>query len=119
MIEYPFVHPCENARRHDLRKFNYSCVTRSFVKVAMRKVIRANMHTGVEELRPVYTSTGLAMPSPKSGYVSSIEMGSMSPLTLGSTPAMSPPSSPMWQNKVSHLSPPTLQPLPFPFKSGI
>ncbi|KAI3719424.1 hypothetical protein L6452_20322 [Arctium lappa] len=95
MIEYPFVHPWENARRRDLRKLNYSCVTRSFVK----------------ELRPVYTLTGSAMPSPKSGSVSS-----MSPLAFGSTPTMSPPSSPMWQHKVSHLSLPALQPLPFPFK---
>ncbi|KVI07012.1 hypothetical protein Ccrd_014639 [Cynara cardunculus var. scolymus] len=63
----------------------------------------------VEELRPVYASTGSAMPSPKSGSVNSMEMGSMSPLALGSTPSMSPPSSPMWQNKVNHLTPPALQ----------
>ncbi|KAI3519767.1 hypothetical protein L1887_08983 [Cichorium endivia] len=67
----------------------------------------------VEELRPLYASTGSAVPSPKSGPVGSIEMGSMSPMGLGSTSPMSPSSSPangnMWQNKFVHLTPPALQ----------
>ncbi|KAI3783458.1 hypothetical protein L1987_42541 [Smallanthus sonchifolius] len=142
--ECPFVHPGENARRRDLRKFNYSCVPcpefrkgscgkgdaceyahgvfESWLHPAQYRTRLCKDETGcarkvcffahrVEELRPVYASTGSGMPSPKSGSggVTSMEMGSMSPLALGSTPPMSPPASPMWQNKVSHLTPPTLQ----------
>ncbi|XP_031263082.1 zinc finger CCCH domain-containing protein 29-like [Pistacia vera] len=77
-----------------------------------------------EELRPVYASTGSAMPSPSSISVSAVDMATMSPLSLGSaslplpassTPPMSPlatGSSPksgsLWQNKVN-LTPPALQ----------
>ncbi|XP_050209691.1 zinc finger CCCH domain-containing protein 29-like [Mercurialis annua] len=78
-----------------------------------------------EELRPVYASTGSAMPSPKSLSASSMDMATLSPLNLGSsslalpsvsTPPMSPlataSSSPKnggsWQNKLN-LTPPTLQ----------
>ncbi|KAI3757848.1 hypothetical protein L6452_05391 [Arctium lappa] len=140
--ECPFVHPGENARRRDLRKYNYSCVPcpefrkgscvkgdsceyahgvfESWLHPAQYRTRLCKDEIGcarkvcffahrVEELRPVYASTGSAMPSPKSGSVSSIEMGSMSPLALGSNPTMSPPSSPMWQNKVSLLTPPALQ----------
>nr|XP_043632757.1 zinc finger CCCH domain-containing protein 29-like [Erigeron canadensis] len=70
----------------------------------------------VEELRPLYASTGSAVPSPKSGAVGSMEMGSMSPLGIGSTPPMSPSIGPsvvnnnnMWQNKFVHITPPALQ----------
>ncbi|KAI3705027.1 hypothetical protein L1987_75257 [Smallanthus sonchifolius] len=69
----------------------------------------------VEELRPLYASTGSAVPSPKSGSVGPIEMGSMSPLGLGScsTPPMSPSIGPvngnLWQNKFVQLTPPALQ----------
>ncbi|KAF5790361.1 putative transcription factor C3H family [Helianthus annuus] len=145
--ECPFVHPGENARRRDLRKFNYSCVPcpefrkgscvkgdsceyahgvfESWLHPAQYRTRLCKDETGcarkvcffahrVEELRPVYASTGSGLPSPKSGSVhpvavTSMEMGSMSPLALGSTPQMSPPTSPMWQNKVNHLTPPTLQ----------
>ncbi|CAH1445380.1 unnamed protein product [Lactuca virosa] len=111
--ECPFVHPGENARRRDLRKFNYSCVPcPEFRKGSCVKGDSCEYaHGVVEELRPVYASTGSALPSPKSGSVAvnSMEMGSMSPLALGSTPPMSPPTSPMWQNKVNHLTPPALQ----------
>lgn len=62
-----------------------------------------------EELRPLYASTGSAIPSPKSGSVSSMDM-----TTLGSSP-MSPTvtcSSPMggnsWQSKMNFI-PPALQ----------
>ncbi|KAK3042091.1 hypothetical protein RJ639_001793 [Escallonia herrerae] len=77
-----------------------------------------------EELRPLYASTGSAMPSPKSGSVSSMDMAALSSLALGSssllmpttsTPPMSPSvacSSPMggnlWNSKVN-LTPPALQ----------
>ncbi|KAI3751281.1 hypothetical protein L2E82_22329 [Cichorium intybus] len=142
--ECPFVHPGENARRRDLRKFNYSCVPcpefrkgscvkgdsceyahgvfESWLHPAQYRTRLCKDEIGcarkvcffahrVEELRPVYASTGSALPSPKSGSVTvnSMEMGSMSPLALGSTPPMSPPTSPMWQNKVNHLTPPALQ----------
>ncbi|KAL4576138.1 hypothetical protein LXL04_012227 [Taraxacum kok-saghyz] len=65
----------------------------------------------VEELRPLYASTGSAVPSPKSGP---IEIGSMSPMGLsGSTSPMSSSLSPangnMWQNKFVHVTPPALQ----------
>ncbi|KAK3042869.1 hypothetical protein RJ639_001142 [Escallonia herrerae] len=77
-----------------------------------------------EELRPLYASTGSAMPSPKSGSISSMDMAALSSLALGSssllmpttsTPPMSPSvacSSPMggnlWNSKVN-LTPPALQ----------
>ncbi|KAK9077944.1 hypothetical protein SSX86_002001 [Deinandra increscens subsp. villosa] len=69
----------------------------------------------VDELRPLYASTGSAVPSPKASSVGSMEMGSMSPLGigLGSTPPMSPSIAPvngnLWQNKFVHVTPPALQ----------
>ncbi|KAJ0855856.1 putative transcription factor C3H family [Helianthus annuus] len=62
----------------------------------------------VDELRPLYASTGSAVPSPKAGSVGPIEMGSMSPLGVGSTPPMSPNGN-MWQNKFVNVTPPALQ----------
>ncbi|CAK9173546.1 unnamed protein product [Ilex paraguariensis] len=155
--ECPFVHPGENARRRDPRKYHYSCVPcPEFKKGACGKgdsceyahgVFESWLHpaqyrtrlckdeTGCsrkvcffahkpEELRPLYASTGSAMPSPKSVPVSLMDLSTMSPLALSSsslllpttsTPPMSPSSacsSPMsgsmWQNKVN-LTPPTLQ----------
>ncbi|CAL0307745.1 unnamed protein product [Lupinus luteus] len=49
----------------------------------------------LEELRPLYASTGSAIPFPSSysPNASSLEMGSVSPITFGSTSAMIPPSS--------------------------
>ncbi|CAI9278968.1 unnamed protein product [Lactuca saligna] len=38
-----------------------------------------------------------------------MEMGLMSPLALGSTPLMSLLTSPMWRNKVNHVTPLALQ----------
>ncbi|XP_022764990.1 zinc finger CCCH domain-containing protein 29-like [Durio zibethinus] len=77
-----------------------------------------------DELRPVYASTGSAMPSPRSAAVNAVDMTTLSPLALGSsslplptasTPPMSPlaaSSSPktggLWQNKIN-LTPPALQ----------
>ncbi|OVA02707.1 zinc finger protein [Macleaya cordata] len=157
--ECPFVHPGENARRRDPRKYHYSCVPcPEFRKGTCRQgdaceyahgVFECWLHpaqyrtrlckdeTGCtrrvcffahkpEELRPLYASTGSAVPSPRSSSanVSPLDMSNMSPLALGSpsvlmhstsTPPMSPlaaTSSPMgsglWQNQAS-LVPPTLQ----------
>ncbi|XP_043724173.1 zinc finger CCCH domain-containing protein 66-like [Telopea speciosissima] len=157
--ECPFVHPGENARRRDPRKYHYSCVPcPEFRKGSCRQGDACEYAHGVfecwlhpaqyrtrlckdetacarrvcffahktEELRPLYPSTGSAVPSPRSSGVgfSSMDMGSLSPLALGSpsvlmhptsTPPMSPSatcSSPMggalWQNQ-PNLVPPTLQ----------
>ncbi|KAL3523987.1 hypothetical protein ACH5RR_016821 [Cinchona calisaya] len=155
--ECPFVHPGENARRRDPRKYHYSCVPcPDFKKGTCAKADACEYAHGVfeswlhpaqyrtrlckdetscsrkvcffahkpEELRPLYASTGSAMPSPKSVAVSSMDMATLSPLTLGSSPLLlpttsTPPMSPstacsspmgtsMWQNKLN-LTPPTLQ----------
>ncbi|XP_042487592.1 zinc finger CCCH domain-containing protein 66-like [Macadamia integrifolia] len=157
--ECPFVHPGENARRRDPRKYHYSCVPcPEFRKGSCRQGDACEYAHGVfecwlhpaqyrtrlckdetactrrvcffahkpEELRPLYASTGSAVPSPRSSGagISSMDMGSMSPRALGSpsvlmhptsTPPMSPSaacSSPMggalWQNQ-PNLVPPTLQ----------
>lgn len=156
--ECPFVHPGENARRRDPKKYHYSCVPcpdfkkgtcaksdaceyahgvfESWLHPAQYRTRLCKDETGCarkvcffahkpEELRPLYASTGSAMPSPKSSSVSSMDMATLSPLALGSsslmmpatsTPPMSPAaacSSPagaasMWQNKVN-LTPPSLQ----------
>ncbi|OMO50085.1 Zinc finger, CCCH-type [Corchorus capsularis] len=155
--ECPFVHPGENARRRDPRKYPYSCVPcPEFRKGACPKndgceyahgVFESWLHPAQyrtrlckdeigctrkvcffahkpEELRPVYASTGSAMPSPRSAAVNAVDMSTLSPLALGSsslplptasTPPMSPlaaSSSPkaggLWQNKLN-LTPPALQ----------
>lgn len=147
--ECPFVHPGENARRRDPRKYHYTCVPcPEFKKGACAKgdsceyahgVFESWLHpaqyrtrlckdeTGCsrkvcffahkpEELRPLYASTGSAMPSPKSVPV--MESTMFSPMSLGSssTPPMSPSincSSPMggsmWQQNKANLTPPSLQ----------
>ncbi|RAL48879.1 hypothetical protein DM860_001199 [Cuscuta australis] len=97
--ECPFVHPGENARRRDPRKYHYSCVPcPDFRKGSCRRgdmceyahgVFECWLHpaqyrtrlckdgTGCarrvcffahapEELRPLYVSTGSAVPSPRS-----------------------------------------------------
>ncbi|KAI9102090.1 hypothetical protein K1719_023600 [Acacia pycnantha] len=155
--ECPFVHPGENARRRDPRKYPYSCVPcPEFRKGTCQKgdaceyahgVFESWLHPAqyrtklckdeigctrkvcffahkTEELRPVYASTGSAVPSPKSLASSVLDMTSMSPLALSSsslpmstvsTPPMSPiaASSPpksggFWQNQ-RNLTPPSLQ----------
>lgn len=155
--ECPFVHPGENARRRDPKKYPYSCVPcpefrkgscpkgdaceyahgvfESWLHPAQYRTRLCKDEVGCtrkvcffahkpEELRPVYASTGSAMPSPSSIAVSAVDMGTMSPLSLGSvslplpttsTPPMSPlasASSPksgsLWQNKIN-LTPPALQ----------
>ncbi|KAE8666734.1 Zinc finger CCCH domain-containing protein 66 [Hibiscus syriacus] len=154
----PFVHPGENARRRDPRKYHYSCVPcPEFRKGSCRHGDNCEYAHGIfecwlhpaqyrtrlckdetnctrrvcffahkpEELRPLYASTGSAVPSPRSYLAtsSSLDMGSMSPLALGSPSVMIPPtstlpltptgsSSPMagsmWPNQ-SNIIPPTLQ----------
>lgn len=97
--ECPFVHPGENARRRDPRKFHYSCVMcPDFRKGACRRGDMCDYAHGVfecwlhpaqyrtrlckdgtscnrrvcffahtqVELRPLYASTGSAVPSPRS-----------------------------------------------------
>lgn len=155
--ECPFVHPGENARRRDPRKYPYSCVPcpefrkgscvrgdaceyahgvfESWLHPAQYRTRLCKDETGCtrkvcffahksEELRPVYASTGSAMPSPKSFSANALDMTTLSPLSLNSpslplpatsTPPMSPlaaSSSPkgmnLWQNKIN-LTPPSLQ----------
>ncbi|KAL8257471.1 hypothetical protein R6Q59_029512 [Mikania micrantha] len=150
--ECPFVHPGENARRRDPKKYNYSCVPcpefrkgscghgdaceyahgvfESWLHPAQYKTRLCKDETGcarkvcffahkADELRPLYASTGSAIPSPESGPLSSIETSPISPfqnsspVVLCSTPPLSPAISPAtgWQNKnnMTHLAPPVLQ----------
>ncbi|XP_050236875.1 zinc finger CCCH domain-containing protein 66 [Mercurialis annua] len=150
--ECPFVHPGENARRRDPRKYHYSCVPcPEFRKGSCRQGDACEYAHGIfecwlhpaqyrtrlckdetscarrvcffahkpEELRPLYASTGSAVPSPRS--YSANDMGSISPLALGSPPVLMPSSStppmtptgsssPMggWPSQ-SSIVPPTLQ----------
>ncbi|XVF46758.1 hypothetical protein PTKIN_Ptkin03bG0054200 [Pterospermum kingtungense] len=149
--ECPFVHPGENARRRDPRKYHYSCVPcPEFRKGFCRQGDNCEYAHGIfeswlhpaqyrtrlckdginctrrvcffahkpQELRPLYASTGSAVPSPGSYSAtgSSLDMGSMSPLALGSpsTPPLTPTGTSssmggvMWPNQ-SNIIPPTLQ----------
>ncbi|KAK9063365.1 hypothetical protein SSX86_017235 [Deinandra increscens subsp. villosa] len=143
--ECPFVHPGENARRRDPKKYNYSCVPcpefrkgscgngdaceyahgvfESWLHPAQYKTRLCKDETTCarkvcffahrpDELRPLYALTGSAIPSPKSS--SPVDTGSMSPgqnpspMSLTSTPPMSPALSPVtgWPNKMSYSTPP-------------
>lgn len=139
--ECPFVHPGENARRRDLRKFNYTCVPcPEFKKGSCMKGDSCEYAHGVfeswlhpaqyktrlckeevacarkvcffahkpEELRPVYHSTGSAMPSPKSGSVNPMDVATLSSLSPSVT-CSSPMGGSAWQNKMNLLTPPALQ----------
>ena len=119
--ECPFVHPGENARRRDPRRYHYSCVPcPDFRKGACRRgdvceyahgVFECWLHPaqyrtrlckdGVgctrrvcffahtnEELRPLYVSTGSALPSPR--ITSPLEMAPMPPASPPSVLMMSP-----------------------------
>ncbi|XP_059431201.1 zinc finger CCCH domain-containing protein 56 [Corylus avellana] len=143
--ECPFVHPGENARRRDPRKYHYSCVPcPEFRKgtcrrgdlceyahgvfecwlhpaqyrtrlckdgtSCMRRVcFFAHMH---EELRPLYASSGSAMPSPRSASAATVmDMAAalnMFPSSPSAGSAMSPtPFSPSMSpsgNGISHSS---------------
>ncbi|KAE8663452.1 Zinc finger CCCH domain-containing protein 66 [Hibiscus syriacus] len=152
--ECPFLHPGENARRRDPRKYFYSCVPcPEFRKGSCKQGDNCEYAHGIfeswlhpaqyrtrlckdeanctrrvcffahnqDELRPLYASTGSALPSPGS-YGASVEYGSMSPLIPASpsvikpstsTPPLTPPgtssiSGGMWPNQ-SIFIPPTLQ----------
>ncbi|KAG1367015.1 zinc finger CCCH domain-containing protein 24 [Cocos nucifera] len=139
--ECPFVHPGENARRRDPRKYHYSCVPcPDFRKGTCRRgdmceyahgVFECWLHpaqyrtrlckdgTGCtrrvcffahtnEELRPLYMSTGSAVPSPWSSASAAMEMAAAMGLMPGSPSSVSavmspftPPVSPSG-NSVSH-----------------
>lgn len=135
--ECPFVHPGENARRRDPRKYHYSCVPcPDFRKGACRRGDMCEYAHGVfecwlhpaqyrtrlckdgiscnrrvcffahkhEELRPLYVSTGSAVPSPRSSTTAANGMDfaaamSLLPSSPSSVCAMSsspftPPMSP-------------------------
>ncbi|KAL2511664.1 Zinc finger CCCH domain-containing protein 30 [Abeliophyllum distichum] len=141
--ECPFVHPGENARRRDPRKYHYSCVPcPDFRKGACRRGDMCEYAHGVfecwlhpaqyrtrlckdgtscerrvcffahtpEELRPLYVSTGSAVPSPRSSasVASVMDMASALSLLPGSpsthsvmSPAFNQPMSPT-ANGMSH-----------------
>ena len=144
--ECPFVHPGENARRRDPRKFHYSCVPcTDFRKGACRRgdmceyahgVFECWLHPAqyrtrlckdgtncarrvcffahtVEELRPLYVSTGSAVPSPRSSTSGATAMdfaaamnllsGSPSAASIMSPSPFTPPMSPS-ANGISHSS---------------
>ncbi|KAK6941846.1 Zinc finger, CCCH-type [Dillenia turbinata] len=135
--ECPFVHPGENARRRDPRKFHYSCVPcPDFRKGACRRGDMCEYAHGVfecwlhpaqyrtrlckdgtsctrrvcffahtpEELRPLYVSTGSAVPSPRSTSAAATAMelaaamnllpGSPSSVSVMSPSPFTPPMSP-------------------------
>ncbi|XP_021740957.1 zinc finger CCCH domain-containing protein 30-like [Chenopodium quinoa] len=141
--ECPFVHPGENARRRDPRKYHYSCVPcPDFRKGACRRGDMCEYAHGVfecwlhpaqyrtrlckdgpscarrvcffahipEELRPLYVSTGSAVPSPRSSASSSMDFAAAmnfmpgSPSSLMSPSAFTPPMSPSAANGISHSS---------------
>lgn len=113
--ECPFVHPGENARRRDPRKYHYSCVPcPDFRKGACRRGDMCEYAHGVfecwlhpaqyrtrlckdgtscarrvcffahlpEELRPLYVSTGSAVPSPRSSAAGASVMDMAAALNL-------------------------------------
>lgn len=144
--ECPFVHPGENARRRDPRKFHYSCVPcPDFRKGTCRRGDLCEYAHGVfecwlhpaqyrtrlckdgincmrrvcffahtsEELRPLYVSTGSAVPSPRSSASAATAMdmaaamsllpGSPSSVSVMSPSPFTPPMSPS-ANGISHSS---------------
>ncbi|XP_061373679.1 zinc finger CCCH domain-containing protein 30-like [Gastrolobium bilobum] len=142
--ECPFVHPGENARRRDPRKYHYSCVPcPEFRKGACRRGDMCEYAHGVfecwlhpaqyrtrlckdgtscsrrvcffahtaEELRPLYVSTGSAVPSPRSSTSSAMDFAAAMSMLPGSPSSMSvmspspftPPMSPSG-NGISHSS---------------
>lgn len=133
--ECPFVHPGENARRRDPRKYHYSCVPcPDFRKGACRRGDMCEYAHGVfecwlhpaqyrtrlckdgtscarrvcffahlpEELRPLYVSTGSAVPSPRStasaagvmDMAAALSMFPGSPSHSMMSPAFNQPMSP-------------------------
>ncbi|KAK4377938.1 hypothetical protein RND71_004234 [Anisodus tanguticus] len=121
--ECPFLHPGENARRRDLRKYHYSCVPcPEFRKGACQRgdmceyahgVFECWLHPaqyrtrlckdGIDcnrrvcffahkqvELRPLYVSTGSAVPSPCGNTAAANAMDFAAMLPSPFTPPMSP-----------------------------
>lgn len=122
--ECPFVHPGENARRRDPRKYHYSCVPcPEFRKGACRRGDMCEYAHGVfecwlhpaqyrtrlckdgtscnrrvcffahtpDELRPLYVSTGSAVPSPRSSSSAANAMDFAAAMSLlPGSPSMSP-----------------------------
>ncbi|KAL8494033.1 hypothetical protein ACS0TY_025002 [Phlomoides rotata] len=152
--ECPFVHPGENARRRDPRKYHYSCVPcPDFRKGACRRGDMCEYAHGVfecwlhpaqyrtrlckdgtscnrrvcffahtqDELRPLYVSTGSAVPSPRSSISAANAMDfaaamSLLPGSPSSVPVMSPspftpPMSPSG-NGISNTGWPSQQNVP-------
>lgn len=148
--ECPFVHPGENARRRDPRKYHYSCVPcPDFRKGACRRGDMCEYAHGVfecwlhpaqyrtrlckdgtscarrvcffahtaEELRPLYVSTGSAVPSPRSSTSSAMDFAAAMSLLPGSpssvnvmppspfTPPMSPSANGMSHSNVGWPQP--------------
>ncbi|RRT44875.1 hypothetical protein B296_00034189 [Ensete ventricosum] len=140
--ECPFVHPGENARRRDPRKYHYSCVPcPDFRKGSCRRGDMCEYAHGVfecwlhpaqyrtrlckdgtscsrrvcffahtnEELRPLYVSTGSAVPSPRASSAA-MEMAAAMGFMPGSPSSVSavmspftPPMSPS-ANGIGHSS---------------
>ncbi|WVZ60175.1 hypothetical protein U9M48_010228 [Paspalum notatum var. saurae] len=125
--ECPFVHPGENARRRDPRKFHYSCVPcPDFRKGVCRRGDMCEYAHGVfecwlhpaqyrtrlckdgtscnrrvcffahttDELRPLYVSTGSAVPSPRASATAAMEMAAAMGLMPGSPSSVSAVMSP-------------------------
>ncbi|KAL5052860.1 hypothetical protein RYX36_033542 [Vicia faba] len=133
----PFVHPGENARRRDTKKYLYSCVPcpeihkgschnkdaceyshgvfesllhplqyrtrlcKDEIRCSRKVCFFAYKH---EELRPLYASTGSAMPSQESLPNSNVSTSLMSSLVAASTLN----SGILWQNEIN-LTPSSLQ----------
>ncbi|KAJ1294047.1 hypothetical protein BS78_01G116300 [Paspalum vaginatum] len=125
--ECPFVHPGENARRRDPRKYHYSCVPcPDFRKGVCRRGDMCEYAHGVfecwlhpaqyrtrlckdgtscnrrvcffahttDELRPLYVSTGSAVPSPRASATAAMEMAAAMGLMPGSPSSVSAVMSP-------------------------
>ncbi|KVI11345.1 zinc finger CCCH domain-containing protein 30-like [Cynara cardunculus var. scolymus] len=127
--ECPFVHPGENARRRDPRKYHYSCVPcPDFRKGTCRRGDMCEYAHGVfecwlhpaqyrtrlckdgtscnrrvcffahtqDELRPLFVSTGSAVPSPRStnSGPNALDFAAAMSLMPGSLSSFTPPMSP-------------------------
>ncbi|KAK1428836.1 hypothetical protein QVD17_17676 [Tagetes erecta] len=148
--ECPFVHPGENARRRDPRKYHYSCVPcPDFRKGTCRRGDMCEYAHGVfecwlhpaqyrtrlckdgqscnrrvcffahaqDELRPLFVSTGSAVPSPRAGtgpsaldFAAAMSMMSGPGLSPGPgpSPSFTPPMSPNANGNWAQSSIPSL-----------
>ncbi|KAK9057708.1 hypothetical protein SSX86_022544 [Deinandra increscens subsp. villosa] len=142
--ECPFVHPGENARRRDPRKYHYSCVPcPDFRKGTCRRGDMCEYAHGVfecwlhpaqyrtrlckdglgcnrrvcffahaqDELRPLFVSTGSAVPSPRSSSgPSAMDFAAAMSLMPGPglSPSFTPPMSPNANGNWAQSSVPSL-----------